>query len=494
MRVTNYRPPPTIKRFMESNAFVKAIMGPFGSGKSVGCVMTILYHAMRQKPAEDGIRYTRFAVIRNTNRMLADTTIQTFMEWVPPNTANSKGAGVWHSSKNNFTLEFADVHCEVWFRALDNADDSRNLLSLELTGAWLNEYREISPEIFRGLMGRVGRYKGPGEKVQPTWHGIMMDSNPPPGDGFFYDFFEKPLPDELKVMEQRILDREGRPMRELFKQPSGMSAEAENVENLPANYYDMMILNNSDKGDEWVNVHVHGQYGFLTDGRPVYNGFKHAVHVSKTPMIANPHMPLAIGVDFGLTPSAVIAQQSPKGQWLILGELVTEEMGAERFAENLLQMLHRRFPDCRTYEVWGDPAGSQRAQSNEVTCFEVMRAAGFMIRPGPQDLETRIGSVQRCISRMVDGMPGIIYDPSCEMLIKGKLGLYRYRRKKTALGELDEKPEKNDASHPADAEQYVIGSYEGPALKGRAPRKWGGRPDLQQKRRTSGGPIGWKVY
>lgn len=449
---------------MLSPAFLRAIIGPYGSAKSTGCVMTLLKWAQEQAPAPDGIRYTRFVIVRNTNRMLEDTTIQTVHEWVPPGVA-----GTWLSTKKNFTIQYGDVHSEWWFRALDTPDDAKNLLSMEMTGAWLNEFREIHPQILVDLIGRVGRYRGPGA-TRPSRVGIIADSNPPAIDSYWYNLFETPLSEEMQLLADKIERESGSPLRELFKQPSGLSPEAENVENLPPHYYELMVANNADKGQEWVNVHVHGQYGFLADGEPVYQGFNEAVHVSPTPLQANPNAPLLLGMDFGLTPALVVAQQNARGQWLVLGEKYEENMGVERFAEQALVWLRSRWPDNRHYELWADPAGTHRAQTDENTCFKVLQAAGFRPRKGPQDLTTRIGSVQRVLSRMVDGLPGILYDPSCRLLINGKHGAYHRRRKQTRSGELVWEPVKNEASHVADAEQYVIGAYEGPAVRGGRPR------------------------
>lgn len=492
MPTVNYAPSPVAAQFMQSDAFIKGLIGPFGSGKSVTCVMELLHRAQMQEPAADGIRYTRFVIIRNTNRMLEDTTIQTVHEWVPPDTPQQKGAGQWLSTKKNFTLRFGDVHSEWWFRALDNADDARNLLSLEITGAWINEFREVNPRIFTDLLGRVGRFRGPG-KVAPTWRGVIMDSNPPSADGFWHDFFEKELDEDMLGLARKIEQDTGQPMRHLFRQPSGMSPEAENRENLPSNYYEMLLVNNAHKGPEWINVHVHGEYGYLVDGDPVYKGFKREVHVAKEPLKPVPGRPLGLGMDFGLTPAVVVGQQNARGQWLILGELFFdgETMGIERFTERLLPWLRQNFPDNPELLLYADPAGNQRSQADERTCYEVLRAAGLYPRPGPQDKETRIGSVQRTLDRMVDGEPGIIYSPTCKHLIRGKLGAYRYRQMKTSDERYSPEPEKNAASHPADAEQYLIAAYEGPAMKGRTMRKWGGghrfnKPIVR--------PPNWSVY
>src|SRR5699024_5155730 len=119
------------------------------------------------------------------------------------------------------------------------------------------------------------------------------------------------------------------------------------------------------KGEEWVRVHVDGEYGFLHDGKPVYHGFSRRLHVSPTTLQPVPDRPLGLGVDFGLTPALVVGQQDAHGRWLILGELYRENMGIERFIEVAIPWLKQRWPDHSEYEMWADPAGTHRAQTDE---------------------------------------------------------------------------------------------------------------------------------
>lgn len=70
-------------RFHADDSFVRGIMGPIGSGKSVACVIEIISRALRQAPNQDGVRRTRWAVIRNTYPELTSTTIKTWMDWLP---------------------------------------------------------------------------------------------------------------------------------------------------------------------------------------------------------------------------------------------------------------------------------------------------------------------------------------------------------------------------------------------------------------------------
>ena len=46
-------------------------------------------------------------------------------------------------------------------------------------------------------------------------------------------------------------------------------------------------------------------------------------------------LPIQVGVDFGLTPAAIFGQRLKNGRWVILHELVTFDMGLERFGTML---------------------------------------------------------------------------------------------------------------------------------------------------------------
>src|SRR3546814_8869250 len=63
-RAVAYRPPgPVARAFMTSDAFVRGIRGPYGSGKSVACCMEIFRRANGQRPGQDGVRHSRWAEI-----------------------------------------------------------------------------------------------------------------------------------------------------------------------------------------------------------------------------------------------------------------------------------------------------------------------------------------------------------------------------------------------------------------------------------------------
>ena len=76
-----YDASPTISAFIVDEKPYTFVVGPIGSGKSVGGVMKLFYRAAKQEPSPvDGIRYSRWLVVRNTNKELQDTTLKTFFD------------------------------------------------------------------------------------------------------------------------------------------------------------------------------------------------------------------------------------------------------------------------------------------------------------------------------------------------------------------------------------------------------------------------------
>lgn len=459
MTILKFDAPPTLLAFLQSDERVRLILGPYGSGKSSVCNFEILRRACETTPCPDGIRRSRFAVIRNTYVELRDTTIRTFKQWVPESLGDKrKGTNGWHSQENTFYAKFDDVEFEVMFRALDRPDDARKLLSLELTGAYINEAREVPQVILTSLMGRIGRYpsrKDLAPNAPDPWRGVWMDSNPPDTDHWMYLTFE-----ELKP-----------PGHVLFRQPGGRSPFAENLNNLVRGYYDDLAAVNSAK-PEWVKVYVDGEYGFVVDGKPIYPEYQDAIHCRE--VVPNPKLPILLGQDFGLTPAAVFVQLDPRdNQVQVFDELTSESMGASTFAEELRLKLRGEYAGFE-HHGWGDPAGEQRAQTDEKTPFDVLRAAGLNYSPAPtNDWIRRREAVAFNLRRLTMlGRPGIVVDPRCKRLRKGFLGGYSYRRLQVAgTDRFADKPDKSIYSHVSEALQYALvgEGMEGSAVDGVEP-------------------------
>jgi hypothetical protein len=432
--VYDYADVPTIKKFAMSNKRIRGLMGPFGSGKSSGCLMEIIRRAHEQVPSQDGIRRTRWAIIRNTYGMLKDTTIRTVMDWLPESVF-----GEYSVTNHNYTItKFPGVRIELLFRALDRPEQVANLLSLELTGAWVNEAREVNWDIIDALDGRINRY--PGKKDGGcTWCGIIMDTNPPDENSEWYKFFETKKPSTAAI----------------FKQPSGLSSQAENLKNLAKGYYKNLAIG---KNDQYVRVYIEGKYGYTQEGKVVIEQYNDNTHVALSVIQPMEDRPLFCGMDYGLNPSLLLCQTTSRGRVLVLDEFVSDGMGLKGFMNNIVKpSLNSDYFGIPIQGGYGDPSGMSRSPTDESTCYEVLRDMGLkQILPCPTNaLLPRIAAVEGFLTSMIDGEPGLIISPKCVMLRKGLNGGYHRQRIPGTQNEYSDQPFKNIYSHICEAFQYL---------------------------------------
>jgi hypothetical protein len=448
-----YNAPPSVQGFLQDTSFVDLIMGPVGSTKTTAGIMRIAYMAKRMAPCTDGIRRSRAVWIRNTREQLDDTSIPDFLKWYPDGPAGS-----FQKTGRRFILRFDDVECEVLFRGLDDQNDVRRLLSLQISFAIMDEFREIHKDIFEAVQGRLGRYPdgmlvphrpewGVDEKGNPI-QGCVTDegkpnkhiwgmSNPPELGSFWEEYISNP-PKNAKI----------------YIQPGGLSVEADWIKYLPANYYEDLA---EGKSEEWVDVYIHAKFGASLQGKPVFKAFNNDTHIAKGALRVLPNTPVIIGVDAGLSPAAVIAQVDYQGRVVVHDSLISESMGALRFIREKLQPLIANKYAGYQLAVVIDPAAFQRAQTDERTVADIFRANGFVVKAArTNNIATRISSVDAYLTRTVNGSPGFLINPvGCAPLIAAMRGKYRY--KINTKGDVDyDKPEKlHPWSDVADALQYV---------------------------------------
>lgn len=441
-RTYDYDDVPTIRRFNESNKFFRVLIGPFGSGKSSGCVAEIVDRGIQQAPNSEGIRRTRWAVVRNSYPQLKSTTMKTFFEWLPPKYFGSYNVTNHDYRIDKITLDDGSrVDIEVMFRALDKPDHVRNLLSLELTGAWFNEMREIPWAIIEAMEGRVKRFP-PVIDGGFTWSGIIGDTNPPDTDSRLYKLFEEDVPNDEELAGKY----------ELFKQPSGRSKDAENLRYLDKDYYKTLAIG---KDPEFIKVYIDGEYGYIRDGKPVYSNYSDVLHLAEEEIQATKGVPLIIGFDFGMTGACVICQMTPRGRFTVLDELYEDDIGLRRFLNDVVRPF--LFTKYRGFEVitTGDPTGTKRQDTDERSAFEELRSHGFPITPaGSNSFLPRYNAVDVFLTKLIDGKAAFQLNPDCKMLRKGFLGEYKLKKFIGINEQYSETPVKNRFSHLQDALQY----------------------------------------
>jgi hypothetical protein len=420
---------------MLDESFIRLIIGPVGSGKSAGCFMELLRRAKMQAPDARGRRLTRFAIIRNTLPQLRQTCLADIQLWLGP-------MMTFKVAENTIQIrtplpDGTKVISDWMLIPLDTKEDQQRLLSLNLTGAWVSEFREVSPSLIDALSGRLGRF--PAKAIVPcSWKGIVAESNPPDEDSEWYHKLEKDKP----------------PNWTIFRQPGGTEPNAENVENLPDGYYDLLVANNSP---DWVDVHVHAKYGKSLSGQAVWRAsFKPEFHIVDEYIEPQDHIPIMIGHDFGRTPACLFGQVDNRGRLVIMRELFSTDKGLEQFTITETRPLIYRYYMGRRIFVVCDPAGNAKGPIGEESPIKALKRLGFDAFPAvTNDIDPRIRAVEQLFLQQIDGGPALMVSgPGCPTLVHALKHGYRYRRKKT--GDLEDRPEK---THPwsdlADCLQYM---------------------------------------
>ena len=430
-----YNAEPTLVDFHRSHKPLRFIRGPVGSGKSVAMAMELVRRAQQTPVSSDGVRRSRGVAVRNTLQQLKTTNLITMQEWLRP-------IMTFKVSDATVQLRFtpADripVECDILLLPLDTPENVQRLLSLELTFAWVSEFRELPLDIVQAVFSRCGRFPSRGN-VDDYWYGLWGESNSFSEDSDWYDFLELDRPNNV----------------DYFIQPGAFDPGAENREHLAARYYEDLMESNSDA---WVNQYVHNNIGPSLSGQAVFSGsFDNDFHTTKG-LQANVSLPMVIGLDTGRNPAAVVGQLDTRGRLLVLSSIHAENIGMEKFlGERLRPHLAERFDGAAKFWISVDPAARQRSQIGEESVLQAIRRLGFSVILAPtNNIAPRLRAVERYMSTSVGAGPGFMVDPEHNVaLIRALIHDYRFPRdRKGTLAEAPEK--KHPASDLADALQYL---------------------------------------
>lgn len=497
-----FKPPgPVAGAFLRDQAStVKTLLGPVGGGKTVSCIFDSIRRPSLMPACRDGIVRYRRAIVGLTYGQMERNLHPSWKAWLPEDggdftpIADWKGGGgrsavhklEWDVLRGDSLVR---VKAEYIFAAVGDAAVEEFMRGFEPTDIWVYEMDQAAEAIVDVGITRLFRYPRTsaddtvGDALPPDvpfTAQIVGDLNAPDIDSWFFKRFEEDPPPSFRV----------------YKQPSGLSPQAENSQNLRPDYYDRQIeaLSKKPGGRHLVKRMVHAQYAPSLDGVPVYDEYDDAAHLSSTKLSVLRGVPIILGFDQGVQrPACVGVQLSPSGQWRVLFEVVPGRMNARRFAKAVREKIIEVAPDTPLADVhYCDPAGMTGAdrEDGDLAWAETVAAElGLAIQPvETNELDPRLTAVRDELTYMIGpGEPALIVSgPDCPMLRKGFASHYRYKREKVGNTErTSDKPEKNDWSNPHDALQYALLGKKGRygAIEGRRDPRAPERELPRQKRR-----------
>jgi hypothetical protein len=487
-----YLPPgPVAQAFILSPDLTKVIMGPLGGGKTTACAFTrilaastapIAWHPEDSRPT----RMCRWPVLRDTFRSAEKTVLESWKQWFPKGYPGSSWAG-GNDRPVTHVLRFIGqdgVRIEAITEFVGLGENSIETLfkGREYSGAWPNELDTHAEGALDDLEQRVGRYpkadillsqaeveqlsrelRRPVFSTGKRLRTVIGDMNAPTIDNWTHKTLVlKPTPD-----------------RTLFRQPSGRSADAENIFNLESDYYERIIRN---QDEHFVRRMVDNEFGYSRAGKAVHTSFQYQRHVATSRLEYRPQLELHIGIDAstsGLSPAAMFAQ-SWAPRIAMLDELyLGHGVGPARFFEALKMKIASEYADAQIIKVWIDPAAQYGAdrEGGQLAALElgqVILGIPIMVPAnGSNEIGMRLAAVDAEIRGYLEPHSHLIICPEkCPLYIEGMAGRYRYRKKpETSSNEYDDLPEKlHPWSDLQDGGQYVILGMRGraAALRGAA--------------------------
>lgn len=406
---------PHQRQLIESPAKYRAILGGYGSAKTralaalgVGLSLAI--------PGNIGI------VCRRSYAKLHDSTLRQFLDCLEGLDMEFKARELRDGWPHRIILPNAS---EMVFR---ETKDLGRFLGPEYGWFIVDEAVEEPRKTFTDLTGRLRLGKA-GDYLT----GVIA-SNPPNIHHWIPDIFGK----EPGVREVTI---EGETSTyELIQVSTRLNPF------LPAGYVADLIANHPPSE---VRRIVEGHYGFSYEGKPVYAPpFRYETHVGAPETYP---FTLVRSWDFGYHCPAVTWHQFPRcsqgrAHWLVLSELVGQNLEYDQLAEKVFEQTEREFPkhDPSLVLDCGDIAGRQVSDKGPGPMVRLASPPwSLSFRYKRCNLEPGLALVRASFQTMCEcGQPVIIIHRRCNTLIDACAGGYHYSQDKPGK-ELNEKPVKD---------------------------------------------------
>lgn len=329
-------------------------------------------------------------------------------------------------------IRASDLLIEIHFLGIDQVDDVQRVMGMNVSAVLIDEGREISD--LKGVLGqlltRTGRYPPKREGGLGFTTRAMVISN---ASDRFHDLY-KLCVTETPSGTEAFLAPPG-----LLEDRKTTNPEAENVNNLPKGYYELLARN---LPPDRLAVEVMNEWETMQEGKPVVPEFRSTTHVSREKLHPKARMPLLVGLDPGNHPAAVIAgcitTERGEVRWEIYEEVIGSNITTTRFAGVLKDVMERKYPEHTVELAWVDPVAYQPTDRDDDRLIaEVYEAiTGWKLKAPQSNLVgVQLEAMRQPFNALVDGQPAIMIDPDCHTLIEALAGKVCF---KTAIANREE--------------------------------------------------------
>ncbi|MED5549303.1 MAG: hypothetical protein VX529_08060 [Pseudomonadota bacterium] len=422
---------PTLRRFLLDTTDVRLVEGPVESGKTVGCIGA-LYKAMCEMPrCLDGIRRSRWLIVRPTYSELETTVRRDWIDWFNQDLYGK----MTETEPFTQTMRFLDVEAEIVMMSFKDASEAsiKRLKSTQFTGAWVNECQFAPLRLIVEIIDRTGRY--PRKVDCPEYDRrkfAVLDNNAPftRDHWLLYMRGDTPIPDDMPP-DQAMAYKTPHNWK-FFKQPPAvfekkdaagnlvgyeLNPRAENLQNMGEAPYSNLGGKARDQIDrDYRNIATADR-----SGAPRYPDFSRDLHVSDKELTPYDGAAVQIGVDPGGSPGFTIGQSLDGRVYIYHSEEMPNTETLD-LARRIKDVLNKRFPFHRQtgISVTGDPVGGWGSLNTKKTTKDIFAAEGLPYDvPAQKDQPgLRMSTGREVMRQMVRGSPKLVIDGQhCRHLI-----------------------------------------------------------------------------
>ena len=452
----------TLKDFLADDIRRKVVMGAFGSGKSTACCFAILARTCLLLPCSDGVRRARWLIVRSEHTKLVTTFLKTWRDWFGGWGSFIEKERPVHTILHKFYDKKGGNHVELELimMGLESQNDLSKLDSLELTGCYINEIREIPKAVYDRIDSRIGRYPHAFDYDEETKKVLETKS-------FAYLIADTNAPEIhhwLPEMEAEVAKNEQyQKDTKFYHQPPNILQDdkgkwyvnelGDNLENGMRAYF--QALADSLMSDSYKKVYGQGLYGLVKIGKPVYSNYNDELHSVETIEIDR-NNEILLAWDYGSVCPACLVCQLVNGQLRAINEFI----GTNTLIDDLVKLFVlpyiKQFANGLQVKSIGDPA-------NTMYQATTLCALGIPTYPArTNNPAMRLLAVNSFLSGIYQAKPTFILSRiGCPKLRQGFMGHYSFEKVMIVGQEqLKEVPLKN---HPYsdihDCLQYAALAY-----------------------------------
>ena len=392
-------------RFISTKDKFPAMVAGYGSGKTYAFCLKALAELGRNPAKTILLAEPVYPMVRD----VLQPTLEEILREI-------KFDYTYKASEMKYVIRWKSGHGTLILRSAENW---RRWAGLNLAGFGIDE---------ACLLKDDGAWKMGISRLRDGHHLTGWTTSTPEGFNWHYRYWAEEQKKDYKLIQAKTTDNK----------------------HLPQGYIDSLYENYDER---LIKAYINGEYVNLQYGSTYYS-FDRQSNTGEVRY--DPKKEIKIAMDFNVDPFCAILLQEYdiKPQIRVFDEVkIRHSGGDDLMTTRMAKHIKAKYPQCRQFTVYPDPAGQARKTSSKFTDHDLLRQEGFKVRYTKQ-----APSVTDSVNSVNNAMKTILIDSKCKNFI---LDLEQVVNKE-GTREIDKS--NKELTHFSDAFRYFC-HYEHPCRK-----------------------------